>query len=91
MGLFDIDDPAAALGYRNIRAGTHPVAAEIKAELAVLESSYEPYADTNFLQAFSREPEDRFWEMYLAAALLNAAQEVAKTRGDNQGFTQQGA
>lgn len=28
--------------------------------------------DTNFLKAFSEEPEDRFWEMYLAVVLLKA-------------------
>jgi hypothetical protein len=43
MRLLDIDDPHAALGYRNIRANTHPAAAEIKAGLEALWLKYEPY------------------------------------------------
>jgi hypothetical protein len=78
MGLFDIDDPNAALAYRNIRAGTHPVSAEIKAGLEALWARYEPYADTNFLQEFSKEPDDRFWEMYLAVVLLKARKRLRK-------------
>jgi hypothetical protein len=42
MGLFEIDDPNAALGYRNIRAGTHPAAAKIKAGLEALWVKYDP-------------------------------------------------
>lgn len=78
MGLFDIDDPQAALGYRNIRAGAHPAAADIKVGLEALWVKYEPYADTNFLQAFSEAPDDRFWEMYLAVVLLNAGKKLRK-------------
>jgi hypothetical protein len=72
MGLFDIDDPNAAQGYRNIRAGASEIEAEIKAGLEALWVRYEPYAYTNFLKAFSEAPEDRFWEMYLAVVLLKA-------------------
>lgn len=48
MGLFDIDDPSAALGYRNFRAGASEAGAEVKAALEALWDRYEPYADTNF-------------------------------------------
>jgi hypothetical protein len=72
MGLFDIDDPNAALGYRNFRAGASEDGAQIKAGLEALWVKYQPYADTNFLKAFSEAPEDRFWEMYLAVMLLKA-------------------
>ncbi len=78
MELFDIDDPAAALGYRNIRAGASAIESEIKAGLEALWVQYEPYADTNFLQAFSKEPDDRFWEMYLAVVLLDARKRLRK-------------
>lgn len=78
MGLFDIDDPNAALGYRNIRAGASEDEAEIKAGLEALWVKYEPYADTNFLKAFSEKPEDRFWEMYLAVVLLKARKNLRK-------------
>jgi DNA-binding CsgD family transcriptional regulator len=78
MGLFDIDDPQAALGYRNIRAGASEIEAEIKAGLEALWVKYEPYADTNFLQAFSEAPDDRFWEMYLAVRLLDAGKKLRK-------------
>jgi hypothetical protein len=78
MGMFDIDDPDAALGYRNIRAGASAIEAEIKTGLEALWVKYEPYADTNFLQAFSKGPDDRFWEMYLAVVLLDAGKRLRK-------------
>jgi hypothetical protein len=64
--------------YRNIRAGASAIEAEIKTGLEALWVKYEPYADTNFLQAFSKGPDDRFWEMYLAVVLLDAGKRLRK-------------
>src|SRR5258708_2541112 len=49
MALFDIDDPEAALGYRNIREAKYPIEAEIKAGLEALWEAYKPYADAKFV------------------------------------------
>jgi hypothetical protein len=71
MALFDSDDPNASVGYKNLKAarpGT--IEALIKEGLQDLWTIYEPYADTNFLGEFARQPDPRFWEMYLATRLL---------------------
>jgi hypothetical protein len=63
MALFDIDNPGAHIGYRNLRAGEFPIEREIRAGLEALWARYEPYADANFLQEFSLQPDTRLWEM----------------------------
>lgn len=76
MPLFDIDGPDAHIGYRHLRAAEFPIEQEIKAGLEALWARYEPYADENFCQEFSRQPDNRFWEMYLTVRLLDAAKKV---------------
>jgi len=76
MALFDCDNPDAHVGYRNLRAGEFPTEREIKAGLEALWSRYEPYADANFCQEFSLQPDTRFWEMYLTVRLVDAGRKV---------------
>jgi hypothetical protein len=76
MALFDIDNPDAHIGYRNLRVAEFAIEREIKAGLEALWARYEPYADASFLQEFSRQPDNRFWEMYLTIRLLDAAKKV---------------
>lgn len=76
MALFDIDDLQAALGYRNIRKAEYPIEAEIKAGLEDLWAVYEPYADANFVTEFSKQPDNRFWEMYLTVQLLRCRKKL---------------
>jgi hypothetical protein len=71
LALFDIDDPDAQVGYRNLKAAEFPQEQAIKKGLEELWLRYKPYADTDFCNAFSRRPDERFWEMYLAVALLH--------------------
>jgi hypothetical protein len=78
MPLFDIDSPDVHIGYRNLRAAEFPIEQEIKSGLEALWGRYEPYADENFRQEFSRQPDNRFWEMYLAVRLLDAAKKVRR-------------
>jgi len=40
---------------------------------------YEPYADPNFCGAFARDPEGRFWEMFLGCTLLDAGKTLLPT------------
>lgn len=71
MALFDLDDAHSSTGYRNLKnAPAGSVPGEIKEGLEDLWHRYEPYADTNFRSEFAKQPEPRFWEMYLAARLL---------------------
>jgi hypothetical protein len=76
MALFEIDSPDAHVGYRNLRAGAFPIEREIKAGLEALWARYEPYADANFCQEFSLQPDTRFWEMYLTVRLVDAGRKV---------------
>jgi hypothetical protein len=76
MALFDVDNPDAHIGYRNLRAAEFPIEGEIKGGLEALWARFEPYADENFCAEFSRQPDDRFWEMYLTVRLLDAAKKV---------------
>lgn len=76
MTLFDIEVDDADLGYRNIRAAKKPTEAEIKDGLEALWLKYEPYADTNFRKDFARDPDPKFWEMYLTVHMLDAGKNV---------------
>lgn len=71
MALFDLDYADASVGYKNLKAAqAGSDLAHMRAGLEELWSSYEPYADTNFCSEFARQPDPRFWEMYLATRLL---------------------
>jgi hypothetical protein len=77
MALFDIANPEAALGYRNIRvASPSSDLARIREGLEALWFRYEPYADTNFCEEFSKQPDTRFWEMYLTVRFLDARKKL---------------
>jgi hypothetical protein len=78
MALFDIDDPNAHIGYRNLRAAAYPPEQAIKDGLERLWLRYKPYADTNFCAEFRRRPDERFWEMYLAIHFLDARKKMRK-------------
>jgi hypothetical protein len=82
MALFEINDPDADSGYRNLRAAPDPSpGGRIRQGLEVLWSIYEPYADSNFIGEFARHPDERFWEMYLTVKLLKAGRHV-RTRAE---------
>ena len=79
IDLFSVTGEDINVGYRNLQAGEHRVEREIRATLEDLWSVYEPYADPNFVGEFAREPEVRFWEMYIACQLLEAGRELMPT------------
>jgi hypothetical protein len=70
MGLFDIDVPESTKGWQNLKAAESQTEAWIKVELEKLWQSHEPFADDAFRSEFARQPEPRFWEMYLTTHLL---------------------
>lgn len=77
--LFATEGEDLDLGYRNLRAGKHRVERELRGILEALWAMYEPYADPNFVGEFAREPDTRFWEMYLACQLLEAGKTLLPT------------
>jgi hypothetical protein len=77
MALFDIANPKTAQGYRNIRtAPPGSDLARIREGLEALWLRYEPYADINFCEEFSKQPDTRFWEMYLTVRFLDASKKL---------------
>lgn len=76
MALFDVNVADAQVGYQNIKAAQYPAEQMIKQSLEELWAQYEPYADTNFRTEFAKQPDARFWEMYLTVVLLDAGKRV---------------
>lgn len=72
MKLFEIAGEDVDLGYRNLREGVHRVERDIVGVLEAMWERYAPYADTDFVEGFAREPDARFWEMFVGCALLDA-------------------
>jgi hypothetical protein len=70
MSLFDVDATNATVGWQNIRTAGGPTEAWLKSELEKLWRYHEFTADEAFRAEFARQPEPRFWEMYLAAHLV---------------------
>ncbi len=64
-------------GFINIRAGASACERNIRAALQAMWDNFEPYADLDFRNAFTRDPEARFWEMILGCSLLQAGKALA--------------
>jgi len=78
MRLFSLDIPDAHVGYRNLRQAEFPQEQAINDGLEELWRRYEPYADTDFCSEFARQPDARFWEMYLAIRFLDARKRMRR-------------
>lgn len=85
--LFELAGPDLDPGYLNLCAAEYPAEQVIKAALEGMWLRFEPYADADFAMAFARDPDARFWEMYLGCALLNAgkALQLRANRAQGQG------
>lgn len=74
--LFEIQGPELDRGYRNLREGASQSERKIRDTLSRLWQNCEPYADADFRQGFARDPEARFWEMYLGCTLLETGKNL---------------
>jgi hypothetical protein len=82
MGLFDVNVPDASQGYRNIRdAESGSDGARIREGLNALWPNYGPYADSHFREEFAKQPDSRFWEMYLTVRFLDARKKLRSRAG----------
>ena len=72
VDLFAADDPQADLSYVNVRNPTHDGAARARANCDDLWRDFEPLANAHFLAEFPRRFHQRWFEMYLAVALLRS-------------------
>jgi hypothetical protein len=65
MALFDVESAKASQGYKNLKAAAKDsTEGEIKDALEAMWIDYEPYADTDFREAFAIDEDAGFWEMY---------------------------
>jgi len=84
-------DVAAALIYRNLRESTSPRAQEIRAHCESLWERFAQYADDHFLAEVPRRFHSRYWEMYVAVAIMDCGYEiVAPKPGPDFGITVDG-
>jgi hypothetical protein len=74
--LFAVDDPRADLSYINTRAAPHEGAARSRANCDDLWRDFEPYASEHFLAEFPYRFHQRWFEMYLAVALLRGGLQI---------------
>ena len=74
--LWSVEDENANLGYRNLCLAEYPQDQEIREALDVMWAGFEPYADSDFIRAFSHDPEARFWELFLGYSLLQDGREL---------------
>lgn len=91
MSLFEVDVADATLGWQNIKAAESRTEATIKAELEKLWRYHEPTADEAFRSEFARQPDPRFWEMYLTTHLVRGRKrliprkEIAQCKNGDKG------
>jgi hypothetical protein len=70
--LFDLDTPDLDLSYRNIRAGASVAERRMRDALEEMWAKYEDFADPDFPDGFARDPDARFWEMFVGCQLLES-------------------
>jgi len=74
--LFRVDDPKADLSYLHTRTPRHEGAERSRNNCDELWRQFEPYAGEHFLAEFPYRFHQRWFEMYLAVALLRAGLDI---------------
>ena len=74
--IWDIGGNNVDVGYVNLRAASSAAEREMRQMLDMMWLTYEPYADPDFREGFARDPDARFWEMYLGCTLVNAGKSL---------------
>ena len=85
VGLFNFKGDRLDPAYSNTRDLDYPHVVATRVEAEVFWERYEPFADADFIEAFARNTEQRFWEMYLACALMDMGHELLPKRAVKQG------
>jgi hypothetical protein len=74
--IWSIEGDRLDRGYLNLKTARYPEEQEMREQLSRLWSIYEPYADAAFRQGFARDPNARFWEMYLGCRLIEGGKNL---------------
>jgi hypothetical protein len=72
--LWEIDGGNLDIGYANLREDA--AVRNIREVLDAMWASYAPYADPDFRHGFARDPDARFWEMYLGCRLIESGKKL---------------
>ena len=70
MTLWTVDGDNLDVAYTNVRYGTTRIERRLREQLDAMWAVYAPYAESDFRDGFARDPDARFWEMYLGVQLL---------------------
>ena len=79
--LFEIEGSDLDRAYTNLREGKYASERDTRKMLESMWQTYEPYADADFRPGFARDPDGRFWEMYLGCTLAQAGKELLPRSG----------
>jgi hypothetical protein len=74
--LFEIDGDNLDQGYLNLRESRFAAERALRDTLEQMWTAYEPYADPDFRDGFARDPDGRFWELYLGCTLLEGGKSL---------------
>lgn len=77
--LFGVEGKDVDAGYLHLRSGYSAAERRMRDELRAMWAKFEPYADPDFCEGFARDPDARFWEMFLGCALLDAGKTLMPT------------
>lgn len=69
--LFDFTGDNLDQGYLNLQEGAYQCERETVVYCETLWERFQPYADKNFCGEFARNPDARFWELWLGNYLLD--------------------
>lgn len=87
MNSFFFNGSCSDPAYRSIRDGTEPFLVEGRAFTEALWQQYIPFADPHFRVDAQAHFIERFWEMYLAVALLDRGIELSPGAGKGPEFS----
>lgn len=84
-GLWIVEGKNLDPAYVNLREGPFGAVRQVRSELDAMWTTYEPCADPDFRDGFARDPEGRFWEMYVGCRLLEAGKLLLPAAERNRG------
>lgn len=80
VDLFGVSGSNLDRVYLRIQHSTSAMECEIRSKLEDIWDVYRPFADPDFPEGFARDPEARFWEMFMGCQLLNAGRTLMATK-----------
>lgn len=86
-GLLDYRGDDCDVIYKNLRDGKLTYELGLQKNLQKLWQIYQPYAEKGFIREFRKNPDQRYWEMYLCCSLLNKGIQLEKKERKGPDFS----